>query len=1049
MPGSYRHTIIFDDSLHPAWTVLYDDSRVDPRHNFSVKGTGSTDSCSRSLQLLLARPLAHVRLKTKATIQESTQLSLQFWARGLRGVDAYCSRPSIGSSVGWACSSIVCLSLRRSATADSTARFVPLCAFGGPAAAVQHGWRKFIVPTSPFSSGAGGFDEIVLMAGAASQGRALEVLLDDVVLVHAGKPPSVIVARQPRSRPAASTPGWCEYMAPWNGGRARLGRLGAGAAASQLPCRVADGDHLRGRWVQNCHPEAIRRPDRYAYGASLARTHGQWDYRVCFRMSYAERERSRHALTWTWQPESCTLPKVDGARFSRWLGQRTLLFWGDSLSAQHFYALVLLLGPSVLSLLDHEAAAAEGIAAEALAAAAAAQQQPSQPQSQSQPQRQHPTSHHAQQHEHACDYEGLGNEGGPLTEARLEHGGRIVKVLGHAEMAAQLQDMEHAWWLPLWRAADVVVFNPVGHHLRTLPQAFHSGWYRRLVMAVLPQLARHTKPTAWLVLRTSNVGHHGCERAAEPLATRADAWRALGGWRWRPAAKTPAYFGAPRDGLDKYDWRAPPLHEHLWAHLGAASPFGARLVVLNVSHVDQRSDGHVAAAMAAHWDPHKASTPGRDCLHYCFPGPADAWAIVLYSLLLHHPRGRSDHGGADGGADGAHARAPRASLSGRRLQLEPVETGAVDPTRAADRFAACAPLVACERAGRVWKGRLMSAAADGHWTVPCVQAHPAEATACARALRRSRRREGLLVFTHLPKAGGSSFGAMLTRAQRGSSSLEACRLLWNGLEPNEVCPRVREWLSLKAVQLAPLLPLTGSTGLGGHNATLVSAVPFRHCGSLWAQHVDYSIVEAIKDAHPQLRVRPMMLVRHPATLFFSEFLYKKHCLWRQQGLTTPPPSASISLAQHIERLRQSPGRQTLLTRFLAGASWCSCSADRLGRRQWSIHELRRRARRNAAAYAFIGVLERYNESMHVLRQLLAVDGIWQTHRKHEQALVHTSARSNTLNSCVSPAHVPSSDMPTVEQRADVLELLHEDVQLYHELERRLLQMLEARMWDEP
>ena len=308
----------------------------------------------------LAQPLAHVRLRARATIQDSTQLSLQFWARGVTTM-AQCHSSSDGTALGWACASTICISLRLSSAPDATTRFVPLCTFGGPAATSQQSWRKFVVLTSAFASGHGGFDEVVLLAGAASEGKALEVLLDDVVLVRAGKPPVVAAAQPAQDRPPTSTPGWCEYMAPWDGGFASRpsSRPGARSASNRPICRVANGDHLRGRWVQNCHPDDIRRPDRYAYGMSLPRTHGLWDYRVCFRQSYAERERSRRALSWTWQPESCTLPKVDGARFSRWLGPRVLLFWGDSLSTQHFYALVLLVGSSVVSLQDREMAAAE------------------------------------------------------------------------------------------------------------------------------------------------------------------------------------------------------------------------------------------------------------------------------------------------------------------------------------------------------------------------------------------------------------------------------------------------------------------------------------------------------------------------------------------------------------------------------------------------------------------------------------------------------------------------------------------------------------------
>ena len=53
------------------------------------------------------------------------------------------------------------------------------------------------------------------------------------------------------------------------GGGTRRGD-GAGRALAAVPlCRVLDGDHLQGRWVQNCDPQSITRPDRYAYGHTL------------------------------------------------------------------------------------------------------------------------------------------------------------------------------------------------------------------------------------------------------------------------------------------------------------------------------------------------------------------------------------------------------------------------------------------------------------------------------------------------------------------------------------------------------------------------------------------------------------------------------------------------------------------------------------------------------------------------------------------------------------------------------------------------------------
>ena len=78
-----------------------------------------------------------------------------------------------------------------------------------------------------------------------------------------------------------------------------------------------------------------------------------------------------------------------------------------------------------------------------------------------------------------------------------------------------------------------------------------------------------------------------------------------------------------------------------WAKQIGHTSLASRFAVLNVSHVDARADGHVGKAMSYHADPLKAKA-GHDCLHYCLPGPSDAWAHALYNLLLNNP----EYGGA-------------------------------------------------------------------------------------------------------------------------------------------------------------------------------------------------------------------------------------------------------------------------------------------------------------------------------------------------------------------------------------------------------------------
>ena len=96
-------------------------------------------------------------------------------------------------------------------------------------------------------------------------------------------------------------------------------------------------------------------------------------------------------------------------------------------------------------------------------------------------------------------------------------------------------------------------------------------------------------------------------------------------------------FPASKSGL------GPPLFETAWQDAARATPrLAGRFAVLNVSFLDMRSDGHVATSMRysssrGEGGPQKATFP-LDCLHYCYPGPADFWALALYNLLRNNER---------------------------------------------------------------------------------------------------------------------------------------------------------------------------------------------------------------------------------------------------------------------------------------------------------------------------------------------------------------------------------------------------------------------------
>ena len=378
-------------------------------------------------------------------------------------------------------------------------------------------------------------------------------------------------------------------------------------------------------------------------------------------------------------------------------------------------------------------------------------------------------------------------------------------------------------------------------------------------------------------------------------------------------------------------------------------------------------------------------------------------------------------------------------------------------------------MAAAPRDGFVWPGKCAAGCAAGEWYAACAEAH--DAASCTE-----EPHEPLVIFTHMPKCGGTSIGQALVAAHSARSNLSACHLRWNGHGAAHTCSAVRRWLKRRGVWHAPPLPFGASSAAVVANASLAHGTPSRHCGLLWAQHMDASLLSLARAAHPQRRVLAVLVVSRPAELFFREFRYKKHCLWRQQGLAAADAAyarrelpGGSSLAAQITALRRSPTRRTMLLRFLAGSSWCSCSPRtapyrKLLRRASGVaavananasanasanaanvsldglagldglsltevggmvdgaqhlERLRRRARRGVRQYALIGVLERPAQTELLLREVLG----WPHLR-----LEHHNP------SCV--GKTPREDEPTPEQQAEVAMLLREEHSLYNEIVER-------------
>ena len=624
--------LIYDDSLHNRWSaearggaVLSLNSTEDigrlPNGNRVPCGRSAIADFSDTAQSISLQPSEPVLVPNGTSLMLSLAFKLLSASSTVLQAPGSCNAAAIARGSTSSCIGRVCIAARSMGAAADAWRYAPLC---GPTFVAGSGWRRAHIPLAELGTRES-IVELVVVPGqsaAASASRPLRVHLDEIWIAsdrppRAGdRPPSYGRAdinavrhswlqgvRPAGAANAARTnrnPHFCEYMSS---------ELGQKKSGVRPICRM-DGDHLDGRWLQTCDPRIIKRPDHFAYLRALPTVLGWYDYRICYRQSATERMRTLQAISWSWRPKSCALTPVSGEVFDRWLGRRTLLFVGDSLSAQNFYSLIWLLGDAVESHAD-----IHGVSPEERS-------------------RQRPRS--VQEMDKCAS--NVGNEGGFLSEARLRGGGRIVKILRHAAFVDELYKLESVWWSGWLKQADIVILN-VGHHYHVVDKGFHK--YDKLARVATKSLEQLMKPSAQLVFRTTNIGHLGCENASRPLRSRRDAWALLAEdpnvWAWQPKRSGTDFF------KDKYSWRGPPLFEHAWsAAVADTRSLGERFTYLNVSFLDARPDGHVATSMRY------SSSTGRfgnkqkvefpiDCLHYCYPGPSDYLALSLYNLLLNNP----------------------------------------------------------------------------------------------------------------------------------------------------------------------------------------------------------------------------------------------------------------------------------------------------------------------------------------------------------------------------------------------------------------------------
>ena len=438
-----RLLALYDDSVDNHWQLLplrgADFDPDDARRDAGQLRDGRRAACGRSIALTLrgaaqgvlfraAEPLLLQNTSKPAFITFS--LVIPTWWRSS-------SCPSTAKGSLQQCEGSLCIAVRHGREDSRGAGWwlTPLCA----GTAVGE-WHEFRVPLQTMGD-LPKLEEVAFVAGRMLPGGAPSALWLDEVWLESQREPEAgeVMPSFGHDRPGGSVraewvrgrPGGAASMARSHGTNRHFCEYMTSELAphnsTRSLCRVLDGDHLHGRWMQTCDPKLISRPDHFAYGRALPAVRGGTDFRICYRQSASERLRAAQALSWSWRPFACALAPVRGDLFDHWLGPRRILFLGDSLTAQSYFSLVWLLGDAIVEHVDLQEAVRNG------------------------------SSHTGQPPETRFDRckSTVGSEGGSVSIAWLQGGGSLVKIIRHGSLVQELRGVEAPWdhWVA---TADVV-----------------------------------------------------------------------------------------------------------------------------------------------------------------------------------------------------------------------------------------------------------------------------------------------------------------------------------------------------------------------------------------------------------------------------------------------------------------------------------------------------------------------------------------------------------------------------------------------------------------
>jgi hypothetical protein len=169
----------------------------------------------------------------------------------------------------------------------------------------------------------------------------------------------------------------------------------------------------------------------------------------------------------------------------------------------------------------------------------------------------------------------------------------VVTYYRHDRLAELHTYKPSANYINILSQSNIVVFNSM-LHWKGKNQSELLIEYKKVSDGIMEDI-RLNYPNLNVIYRTTYSGSSNCENNDNPIDYKLN------------------YTGI-------YNWNQVPNYNNIWRELANDPLYSNQLRILDVElMMSYRPDGH--------------SSPPRDCLHYCLPGPIDHWNDLLQKMI--------------------------------------------------------------------------------------------------------------------------------------------------------------------------------------------------------------------------------------------------------------------------------------------------------------------------------------------------------------------------------------------------------------------------------